>query len=29
MITEAKDFKMPFVKWTFWCRSEEGSVKEM
>lgn len=24
MMTEAKGFKMPFVKWTFWCSSEEG-----
>lgn len=29
MITEAKGFEMPFVKWTFWCESEEWYVKEM
>lgn len=29
MITDAKGFEMPFVKWTFQCKSEEWVVKEM
>lgn len=29
MITEAKGFEMPFVKWPFWCVSEEWFMKEM
>lgn len=28
MIAEAKGFEMPFVKWTFWCKSEGWFVKE-
>lgn len=29
MMTVAKGFQMPFVKWTFWRRSAEGFVREM